>query len=62
MGKPFICRKQHRYATKLDALIELASIQRRDNPRRRKMEKRAYFCACGSWHLTSQEKRTAEAR
>lgn len=54
-----VCRK-HRYSTRVEALIVLARIQRRDSPSRPKSEKRAYRChRCRSWHLTSEELRKA---
>lgn len=54
------CTK-HRHQTRVDALIALADIQRKDSPRRPKTENRAYRCPnCKGWHLTSKT-RSSEA-
>lgn len=42
------------YRTRLDALIALASTQRKRTSSRE--ETRAYHCPCGRWHLTSKAK------
>lgn len=47
-----------RYRTELDAKIALANTQHRDNPKRAKTEKRAYWChICHAYHLTSKGRR-----
>lgn len=54
------CQKW-RYRTRVDALIALANIQGRDDPKRAKTERRAYRCErCRGWHLTSQRPRKEE--
>jgi hypothetical protein len=46
-----------RYRTRVDALLALARIQRRDSSGREKQEQRAYHCSrCFGWHLTSRPK------
>ena len=48
------CRKR-RYSSKVDAMLVLADVTKRDSTRRPKIEHRPYYHhACGSWHLTSQ--------
>lgn len=48
------CAK-HRFRTRVDALLAIATIGRKDNPGRPKTERRAYRCPdCRGWHLTSQ--------
>lgn len=44
-----------RYRTRVDALIALSRLQRKDSTRRAKLEQRAYRCPnCRGWHLTSR--------
>ncbi len=49
---------KRRYRDEIAAKIHLSAIQRYGEPRE-KMPVRAYACACGSWHLTSEPKRGA---
>jgi hypothetical protein len=52
---PFIrrCHKL-RFDDELGAKLALATIRRRDNPVRAKLERRAYHCPqCAGWHLTA---------
>lgn len=59
---PRRCAKT-RYRTRIDALIALARIQRRDNPKRSKTETRPYRCGrCHGWHLTSKPYRPRPPR
>lgn len=52
--------KKRSYVSKVDAMMALASIQHRDNQRRKKSECRVYFCrSCKGWHLTSAPLRTS---
>ena len=49
-----------RYRDRLDALLALSRIDRKDSPRRSKSEQRAYPCPrCKGWHLTSTDRRRA---
>ena len=55
--RPKRCSKR-RYATDIEAKLEIARFQRMDDPRRSKLPCRAYKCPdCGGWHLTSQPER-----
>jgi hypothetical protein len=48
------CTKQ-RYRTRIDALLVMGKTQWKDNPKREKVERRAYRCPnCKGWHLTSR--------
>jgi len=43
------------YQSKVDALLVLATVTRRDSTRRARIERRAYYHhACRAWHLTSR--------
>lgn len=61
------CPDKKRYKTKLDADIDLASIQASRSRQRKKSfaqdpPTRSYRCGiCSGWHLTGQEKRGAES-
>ncbi|KMM44867.1 hypothetical protein CWIS_13650 [Cellulomonas sp. A375-1] len=49
-----------RYRDRLDALLALSKIGRKDSPRRPGSEQRAYPCPrCKGWHLTSTDRRRA---
>lgn len=51
------CSKR-RYATEIEAKLEIARFQHMDDPRRGKIPCRAYKCPnCGGWHLTSAPQR-----
>jgi hypothetical protein len=44
-----------RFDDELAAKLALATIRRRDNPLRAKLERRAYHCpTCTGWHLTAR--------
>lgn len=49
-NKGFECKKV-KYATEEYALFDIERIGKKSN--RSKVPTRAYFCRCGSWHLTS---------
>lgn len=49
--KGFECKKV-KYATEEYALFDIERIGKKSN--RSKVPTRAYFCHCGSWHLTSR--------
>lgn len=54
------CRKR-RYRSKVDALIALADIQRKDNRFYGRVERRTYYHRpCRAWHLTSQSLQSKE--
>lgn len=43
------------YRSKGEARAAIGAVRaRRGRPANRKMEQRAYLCACGCWHITSQ--------
>ena len=47
-----------RYRDAISAKLALARAQRKDSPRRPKVERRVYRCAqCHGWHLTSEERK-----
>ena len=48
------CHK-HRYPSRVEALLVLAEVKKKDSTRRVKIEQRAYYHdPCRSWHLTSR--------
>lgn len=48
------CGKQ-RFPNRVEALIVLARVRARDNPKRPKLERRAYWCEpCAAFHLTAR--------
>ena len=49
------CRK-HSFPSKVDALVALSHIVKKDSTRRPKTERRPYYHhPCHAWHLTSQD-------
>jgi hypothetical protein len=57
MARRCRCGKARSY-DRIGALLALAEIRAKDSPRRSRIERRAYECRVGRWHLTSQPRRS----